>query len=155
MDGGAWWAAVHGVAESRTQLRNFTFTCHLTHSIVLAWRIPRMREPGGLPSVGSHRDGHDWSDLATAAAGHTGEQKSPGGVGKKAKLLVSQLCLTLCDPIDCSPPARLLCLWNFPGKNTGVGGHSLLQGIFLTQGSNPGLLHGRQILYFWAPGKPR
>ena len=43
--------------------------------------------------------------------------------------------------------AKLLCLWNFPGKNTGVGSHSLLQVIFLTQGSNPGLLHGRQILY--------
>ena len=163
MDGGAWWAAVHGVAESRTQLRNFTFTFHFhalekemaTHSIVLAWRIPRMREPDRLPSMGSHRVGHDWSDLTAAAAGIRGEQKSPGGVGRKAKLLAAQLCLTLCDPIDCSPPARPLCPWNFPGKNTGVGGHSLLQGIFLTQGSNPGLLHCRQILYFWAPGKPR
>ena len=44
-------------------------------------------------------------------------------------------------------PTRLLCPWNSPGKNTGVGSHSLLQGIFPTQGSNPGLLHGRQILY--------
>ena len=44
-------------------------------------------------------------------------------------------------------PAKLLCPWNSPGKNTGVGSHSLLQGIFLTQGSNPGLLHCRQILY--------
>ena len=44
-------------------------------------------------------------------------------------------------------PTRLLCPWNFPGKSTGVGCHSLLQGIFLTQGSNPGLLHCRQILY--------
>ena len=44
-------------------------------------------------------------------------------------------------------PSRLLCPWNSPGKNTGVGSHSLLQGIFLTQGSNPGLLHRRQILY--------
>ena len=53
---------------------------------------------------------------------------------------------TLCDPMDCSPP-RLLCPWNFPGKNTGVGSPSLLQGIFPTQGSNPGLLHCRQMLY--------
>ena len=61
-------------------------------------------------------------------------------------VLVSQSCLALCDFVDCSP-ARLLCLWNSPGKNTGVGSHSLLQGIFSTQGSNPGLMHCRLILY--------
>ena len=67
MDGGAWWATVHGVAKSRTQLRDFTFTFHFhalekemaTHSNVLAWRIPGMGEPGGLPSVGLHRVRHD------------------------------------------------------------------------------------------------
>ena len=77
MDGGAWKAAVHGVAEGQTWLRNFTFTFHFralekemaTHSSVLAWRIPGTGEPGGLPSMGSHRVGHDWSDLAAAAAG--------------------------------------------------------------------------------------
>ena len=61
MDGGAWWAAVHGVAKSQTQLSNFTFTFHFhalekemaTHSSVLAWRIPGTGQPGGLPSVGS------------------------------------------------------------------------------------------------------
>ena len=71
MDGGAWCAAVHGVEGGRTQLGDFTFTFHFraleremaTHSSVLAWRIPGMGEPGGLPSVGSHRVGHDWSDL--------------------------------------------------------------------------------------------
>ena len=76
MDGGAWWAAVHGVAESRTWLSNFTFTFHFhalekemaTQSSVVAWRIPGTEEPGGLPSMGSHRVGHDWSDLAAAAA---------------------------------------------------------------------------------------
>ena len=76
MDGGAWWAAVHGVAKSRTRLGDFTFTFHFhalekemaTHSSVLAWRIPGMVGPGGLPSMGSHRVGHDWSDLAAAAA---------------------------------------------------------------------------------------
>ena len=67
MDGGAWWAAVHGVTKSRTQLSDFTFTFHFhalekemaTHSSVLAWRIPGMREPGGLPSMGSHRVRHN------------------------------------------------------------------------------------------------
>ena len=66
MDGGAWWAAVHGVAEGQTRLSNFTFTFQFhaleemaTHSSVLAWRIPGMVEPGGLPSMGSHRVGHD------------------------------------------------------------------------------------------------
>ena len=69
-------AAVHGVAKSQTRLSDFTFTFHLhalekemaTHSSVLAWRIPGTGEPGGLLSMGSHRVGHDWSDLAAAAA---------------------------------------------------------------------------------------
>ena len=60
-------------------------------------------------------------------------------------VLVAQLCPAVCDPMDC--PTRLLCMWNSPGKNTGVGCHSLLPGIFPTQGSNPGLLHCRQSLY--------
>ena len=59
--------------------------------------------------------------------------------------LVAQLYLTLCNGLQ---PARLLCPWNFPGKNTGVVSHSLLQGIFPTHGSNPGLLHCRWILYY-------
>ena len=66
-DGGAWWAAVHGVAKSWTRLSKFTFTFHFhalekemaTHSNVLAWRTPGAGEPGGLPSMGSHRVGHD------------------------------------------------------------------------------------------------
>ena len=76
MDGGAWKAAVRGVAEGQIRLSVFTFTFHLhalekemaAHSSVLAWRIPGTGEHGGLPSVGSHRVGHDWSDLAAAAA---------------------------------------------------------------------------------------
>ena len=67
MDGVAWRAAVHGVAKSRTQLRDFTFTFHFhalekemaTQSSVLSWRIPWSGEPGGLPSMGLHRVGHD------------------------------------------------------------------------------------------------
>jgi len=76
MDGGAWLASVRGVAKSRTRLSDFTFNFHFhslekemaTHSSVLAWRIPGMGEPRGLPSMGSHRVGHDWSNLAAAAA---------------------------------------------------------------------------------------
>ena len=75
MDGGAWWATVHGVSKSRTWLSNFTFTFHFhaleeemaTHSSVLAWRIPGTEEPEGLPSMGLQRVGHDWHDLAAAA----------------------------------------------------------------------------------------
>ena len=67
MDGGAWWAAVHGVTKSRTCLSDFTFTFHFhalekemaTHSSVLAWRIPGTGEPGGLPSMGLH----SWTQL--------------------------------------------------------------------------------------------
>ena len=72
MDRGAWWATVHGVAKSQTRLSDFTLTFHFhalekemaTHSRVLAWRIPETGDPCGLPSIGSHRVGHDGSDLA-------------------------------------------------------------------------------------------
>ena len=71
------------------------------------------------------------------------------------KVLGTQSCLTLHDPIDYST-SRILCPWNSLGKNTGVGSHSLLQGIFLTQGSNPGPLQYRWILYQLShEGSPR
>ena len=87
MDGGAWWASVHGVAKSWTQLSDFPFTFHFhalekemaTHSIVLAWRIPGTGEPGGLLSMESHRVGHDSSNLA-AARSFSG---FPGGASGK------------------------------------------------------------------------
>ena len=76
MDGGAWWAAVHVVAKSRAWLSDFTFTFHFhalekemaTHSSILAWKIPGTEEPSGLLSMGSRSVGHNWSDLAAAAA---------------------------------------------------------------------------------------
>ena len=64
---------------------------------------------------------------------------------KKAK--VAQSRLTLCNPMGCMCPTRLLCPWHSPGKNTEVGSHSILEGIFPTKGSNPGLPHCRQILH--------
>ena len=87
MDGGAWKAAVHGVAEGRTRLSDFTFTFHFhalekemaTHSSVLAWRIPGTGDPGGLPSIGSHRVGHDWRDLAAATAAKAGGEGDDRG----------------------------------------------------------------------------
>ena len=67
MEGGAWWAVFHGIAESQTRLSDFIFPFHFhalekemaTHSSVLAWRIPGMQEPGGLTSMGSHRVRHN------------------------------------------------------------------------------------------------
>ena len=67
MDGGAWWATVHGVAKSWRQLSDFTLTFHFpalekemaTHSSIIAWKIPWMEEPGGLQSMESLRVGHD------------------------------------------------------------------------------------------------
>ena len=71
-----WWATVHVVATSGTRLRDFTFTFHFyplekemaTHPSILAWRIPRTEQPGGLLSMGSHRVGHNLRDLAAVAA---------------------------------------------------------------------------------------
>ena len=82
MDGGAWWAAVHGVAKSRTRVSDFLLTFHFhalekemaTHSNVLVWRIPGMAEPDGLLSMGSHRVRHSWSNLAAAAVSSQGKR---------------------------------------------------------------------------------
>ena len=94
MDGGACWAAVHGVTKSWSRLTDFTFTCHFhalekemeTHSSVLAWRIPGVAEPGGLPPMGSHRVGQDWNDLAAAAAAFMHMRGFPGSLAGKEVL---------------------------------------------------------------------
>ena len=94
MDGGAWWAADHGVTRSQTRLSYFTFTfTHLyisisekamaPHSSTLAWRIPGIGEPGGLPSMGSHRVGHDWCDLAAAAAAYKNLRERVGKMERR------------------------------------------------------------------------
>ena len=103
MDRGAWWAAFHGVARSWTQLSDFTFTFHFlalekemaTHSSVLAWRIPGTGEPDGLPSVGSHRVGHDWSNLAAAAAAAGSYWDLPGGASGKEPACQCRRCKIL------------------------------------------------------------
>ena len=107
IDGGAWWAAVHGVPKSRTRLSDFTFTLHFhalekemaTHSSVLAWRIPGTGEPGKMLSMGLHRVGHNWSDLAAAAAAELFSEKGNiyhlGGIRIALSISTSEPCLCL------------------------------------------------------------
>ena len=98
MDGGAWKATVHGVTEGWTPLSDFTFTFHFhalekeiaTYFRVLAWRIPGTRESGGLPSMGLHRVGHDWSDLAAVAA----VTPHPCSLMNSFQLTVSNCCVS-------------------------------------------------------------
>ena len=128
MDGGAWWAAVHWVAKSSTRLSDFTFPFRFhalekkmaSHSSVLAWRIPGMGELGALQSMGSLSR----TRLKRLSRSSLSDSLRSGTVAH-----------------------RLLCPWYFSGKNTGVAWHSLIQGTFLIQGSNPGLLHCRRIFY--------
>ena len=127
-----------------------------THSSTLAWKIPWAEEPGGLPSMGSHRVRHDWGDLAAAAACHLCSlpwQPVPVGIwvckvtdnnlleGWERESESRSVVSNSLQPLGLYSP------WSYPGQNTGVGSRSLLQGIFPTRGSNPGLLHGRWNLY--------
>ena len=99
MDGGTWWAAVHGVARRQTRQSDFTLTFHFhalekemaTHSSVLAWRIPGMGEPGGLPSLESYRVGHDWSDLAALPIGTSIRLKSKGSEKIYNRLITTKI----------------------------------------------------------------
>ena len=103
-----------------------------THSSILAWRMDRRAWQATVHRLAN------WSDLAHMHI-HSFMLLCEY-IQVKVKVKFAQLCPTLCDPMDYSP-------WNSPGQNTGVGSHSLLQGIFPTQGSNPCLPHCRQILY--------
>ena len=105
---GAWWAAVHGVAQSWTRLSDFTFTFHFhaleeemaTHSSVLAWRIPGTGEPGGLLFMGLHRVRHDWSDLAAVAKENKGNLFWHLIISVDFKLHeIMSLNLLICKPI--------------------------------------------------------
>ena len=125
-----------------------------THSSTLAWRIPGTEEPSGLPSMGLHRVGHDWSDLAAAAA----------AAAWMAFLTHYWDCslLVLYFSVNKWKWKSLRCVWLFAtpwnslGQNTGVGSLSLLQGIFPTQRSTPVLPHCRRILYQLShQGSPR
>ena len=106
MDGGACWAAVHGVAKSQTPLSDFTFPFHFhalekemaTHSSILAWRIPGTGEPGGLSSMGLHRVGHDWSDLAAATAAAAAYSIYINTGGERDQPLVLTILLAVVAP---------------------------------------------------------
>ena len=112
MDGGAWQAAVHGVARSWTRLSDFTFTFHFhalekemaTHSSIFVWRIPGMGEPGGLLSMGLHRVGYDWSNLAAAA-----------GTVLLSSLMVTGHPMLTCQIWECAMSSCLsVFLWCLP-----------------------------------------
>ena len=104
MDGGAWWAAVHGVSKSRARLSDFTFTFHFhalekkmaTHSSVLAWRIPGTEEPGGLPSMGSQ----SWTWIKRLSSIQSQHLYPLSTSVKWSEVQVAQSCPTLCNPMD-------------------------------------------------------
>ena len=175
-----------GLRRVRHWLSNFTFSFHFhalekemaTHSSVFVWRIPGTEELGGLPSMGLDGVGHDWSDLAVAM--HIQESISQELASffvltfyiileyswasliaqlVKKTLQVSHTVVSDSFRFRRLQPVPFLCPWNSPSKDTGVGGHFLLQvatsfprlpfpspGIFPTWGWNPDLLHCRQIL---------
>ena len=118
MNGGARKAGIHGVDEGRTRLSDFPFTFHFhaleeemaTHSSVLAWRIPGTGEPGGLPSMGSHRVGHDWSDLAAAAAGYGMDVTDSFWVG--GKTVISEIITTSPKMFTSKSLKRVKCEWH-------------------------------------------
>ena len=131
------------------------------HSSTLAWKIPWMEEPGRLQSTGSHRVGHDWSDLAVAADYIQPIRLLCPWIFQARTLMSDEWKSFCCVPFFATPWTvvhKAPLPMDSPGKNTRAGRHFLLQGIFLTQGSNSDLLH----LLLWQadslllvpPGKP-
>ena len=167
IDRGAWLTVVHGVTKSWTQLNKWAHT-H-TRTLASWFRLRRQEFWGpknsqdGFPTVLCHSTAPSEYQIAKAQR----LLKSSCGVRMQlyqqlcvALCLGTQLCPTLCDPMHCSPPGSSA-HGDSPGKNIGVGCHTLLQGILPTEGSNPGLLHCSQILYHLShqgdsepPGKP-
>ena len=168
MDAGAWWAAVHGVARSRTWISDFTFPFHFhalekamaTHSSVLAWRIPGTGEPGGLLSMESCRVGHDWSGLAAAAAA----------------CMMGRGCLSTWKatvfPDDPLPPLSmngfqaskitntggnnidfLFCLWQGSTQSIGQAAETFSHFTFLISQTHCPLVPKIMLLYMWLCGK--
>ena len=131
-----------------------------TPSSILAWKILRTEELGGLQSTGSQRVGHDWA--CTLTSNSKFHSRSSVSISLYPKLLFQRQPLTCCamcmlNRFSCIQlsvtlwivqPARLLCPWDSPGKNIGVGCHAFLQGICPTQGLNPCLLR----LLHWQAG---
>ena len=136
MDGGAWWATVHGAAKSWTQLSAWALTAG---DLVDMRKSTSQVRTAIVVRQWSGSSGEEWVTRWKTQYRHS-------NFPRILVVFVAKSCPTLCDPTD-SSPARLLCLWDFPGKNTGVGCRFLLQGLFLAQGSNPSLLHYRRILY--------
>ena len=129
------------------------------HSGVLAWKIPLMEEPGGLQSLESRRAGHDWATSLHSLymAGYLTLHQFFNQIFLYHLflqwLVLSRSVVSDCDHMDCSPPGSSV-HGDFPGKNTGVGCHALLQGIFPTQGLNSGLLHCRILYHLSYQGSP-
>ena len=149
-----WWAAVYGVTRNQTRLSDFAFTFHFPalekemaiHSSVLAWRIPGMGEPGGLPSMGSHRVGHDWSDLAAAAAAYADylihvHVANPWTIACQAPLSMGFSKQEYWSWLPCPPPGDL----PEPGIKPGSLTSPASAGFFITSSTwEAHLIHGTQ-----------
>ena len=149
-----WHAAVLGVAKSRTRLNEWTTTNHVNYYLIwLTWNILNRIQVWLKSLIRSSAEGKgyplQYSGLENSmdCIVH-GVTKSRTGLSSFHFHLVTHLCLTLCDPVDCIPPGSSV-HGDSPSQNTEVGCHAHLQGIFPTQGSNPGLPHCR-----WEPSEP-
>ena len=132
-------ACWHRLAVGGRPLREVPFLSPKAQAPPQLWTCKDPQWPLRLADTWHHQSHLCWAPRLQAGQGRSPLLVFLLCINGKVKVLVVQSCATLWEPIDCT--------WDSPGKNTGVGSHSLLQGIFLTQGSDPGLLHCRQILY--------
>ena len=146
MDRGAWWAAVYGVSQSRTRLKQLTMhACIGEGNGNPLQDFPGMEEPGGLPSMGLYRIRRDWSNLAIAAAATTASNQVSFSL---CWCLVTKSCLTLCDPMGCRPGSSV----------HGISQARIMEwvAISFSRGTSQPWEQiyvsciGRQILYHWA-----